>query len=101
MGNFDDMRYLALLLLCVLSGCATSVVSAIGPDGRFHSIARIQGDGPFSITYQNRYNRVTFVTTGLNHSAATLAWGTAGAAIGGVVAQDIASWFAHLSFSKP
>jgi hypothetical protein len=92
-------RLAAILLAVALTGCASTRVRVIGPDGRYHTVCVIQGDGSVNFQYRDRYGSASLVGT-LNHSAATLAWGTAGAAIGGAVAQDLAAYFAHLSFGK-
>jgi hypothetical protein len=93
------IRFALILLAVALTGCASTRVRVIGVDGRYHTVCVIQGDGAVNFTYHDRYGSASLVGT-LNHSAATLAWGTSGAAIGGAVAQDIASYFAHLSFGK-
>jgi hypothetical protein len=101
----EAMKTAALLLCLALSSCCTTRIRAISDrQGHLITVAMIQGDGPVTVSFQNAYCRVSFVSPGLIHSTPEAAFWTGLSSCivnaGTAVAASFAAWFAHVTAAK-
>lgn len=104
-GHSKPMWAGGILLCLLLASCCTTRIRAIGDrQGHLVTVAMIQGDGPVTVSFQNAYCRVSFVSPGLIHSTPEAAFWTGFSAwtvdLGTAVASSFAAYFAHVTAAK-